>query len=311
MKTTGDSLIRLCQTAETELILVAPFMKENVVRSLVNELNEDVNLVCITRWRPEEIKFGVSDLGVWEVINQRANSRLLLMPTLHAKFYRSGENCLIGSANLTNRALGWSKTPNIELLVPIDLDEFLKIWEIELIDESVEANESIFHQMEKLVESLELLSPLPIDDRSYAEAEEIFEGEQNHNQVNWLPTLRYPDLLFKAYEGRIDDLTTGARISASQDLQQLGIPYGLLEPSFNAVVGAVLLQKPMIHRVDNFLEEPRRFGEVRNLLKSSMEPSSPYDPSESWQTLMRWLRYFLPERYSLSVPNYSEIVFRT
>ena len=35
-------------------------------------------------------------------------SSLSLIPSLHAKFYRADDRYAIGSANLTNAALGWS-----------------------------------------------------------------------------------------------------------------------------------------------------------------------------------------------------------
>ena len=310
MTTVGETLVTLCSSAKRELLLVAPFMKEKVLNRLVNEVNDEVAIVCITRWRPEEIKAGVSDLGVWSVINQRGNAKLFLMPTLHAKFYRSDNNCLVGSANLTQRALGWSERPNFELLVPMRTNEALDSWETELRGLCVEANESILLEIEKLVDLLDFLPPVFVDDSHDGGSEESLDHPTIQDLSKWLPSSRYPDLLFKAYSGRLEALTIGARLSAIEDLRLLNLPQGMDELSFNAIVGAMLLQMPMVHSIDSFLTEPRRFGEVRSLLRSRLDSDTSNDPSESWQTLMRWLRYFLPNRYNLSVPNYSEIVFR-
>ena len=65
---------------------------------------------------------------------------------------------------------------------------------------------------------------------------------------------------------------------------------------------------PLISQVDQLLNQPRRFGEVRDLLKALCGPS--FDASRAWQTLMRWMLYFLPERYKLTVPHHSEIMYR-
>jgi hypothetical protein len=72
-----------------------------------------------------------------------------------------------------------------------------------------------------------------------------------------------------------------------------------------------LLQKPIIQRVDSFVKTPQRFGAVKNLLNSLPCVANPHFNAErAWQTLMRWLLYFLPNRYALSVPNYSEVFYQ-
>ena len=72
----------------------------------------------ITRWRAKEIAAGVSDLDVLQVAHDRPNTELALLDDLHAKLYLADEQCLVGSANLTGSALGWSNRSNIEILIP-------------------------------------------------------------------------------------------------------------------------------------------------------------------------------------------------
>jgi hypothetical protein len=73
-------------------------------------------------------------------------------------------------------------------------------------------------------------------------------------------------------------------------------------------VGTLLLQKPIVRQVDLFVETPQRFGAVRDLRSSLACADVPgFNPDRAWQTLMRWLRYFLSNRYMLSVPNFSEV----
>ena len=76
-------------------------------------------------------------------------------------------------------------------------------------------------------------------------------------------------------------------------------------------MGILLLEKPIIQEIDNFVQIPRRFGAVRDFLASLLCANIPnVNPERAWQTLMRWLLYFLPSRYALSVPNYSEVFYR-
>jgi hypothetical protein len=103
----GTELSNLCAEANKEVLLVAPFIKVSVLEKLMNKIiSPDVSLRCVTRWFPEEIVAGVSDLEVWSLIHQRSNSSLWLRPDLHAKYYRADQQCLVGSANLTGKALG-------------------------------------------------------------------------------------------------------------------------------------------------------------------------------------------------------------
>jgi hypothetical protein len=81
--------------------------------------------------------------------------------------------------------------------------------------------------------------------------------------------------------------------------------------AFKVYIGTILLQHPLIRQVDAFVETPQRFGAVRDLIATFPCGSHPeFNANRAWQTLMRWLLYFLPERYALSVPNHSEIFYR-
>ncbi len=304
--TIGEELIALGQLANKEFILIAPFIKESVLRRLVKDIQPCVSIVCVTRWRPEEIKMGVSDIGVWSALVEKGNSKLFLLSNLHAKYYRADSHILIGSANLTQSALGWSSMPNIELMVPAHDYEFLLNWELSLLSKCVEVKESLVNEIERLVA---LLPERIIDPIQEGILNKYDSYSKDVVSTLWLPSLRYPEQLYIAYSSQSEELSAGARISAVLDLEVFSLPPGLSEPAFNAAVGILMLQMPLISKMDHFLNQPRRFGEVRGFLKSAHGDS--LDSSRAWQTLMRWMLHFLPERYKLAVPNHSEIVYRT
>ncbi|WP_052330778.1 hypothetical protein [Rivularia sp. PCC 7116] len=128
---------------------------------------------------------------------------------------------------------------------------------------------------------------------------------------NWIPTLRNPEELYLAYSGKEDKLTAIARNHAINDLKYLNIIPNLNQNNFNAYVGIKLLEKPIIQKIDKFVQVPQRFGVVRDFLASLLSANLPnLNPERAWQSLMRWLLYFLPSRYALSVPNYSEVFYR-
>ncbi len=135
-----------------------------------------------------------------------------------------------------------------------------------------------------------------------------------NNSVNvdaWLPTLRNPEDLYIAYCGQTEKLSTASKIAALTELRSLTIIPNLSQKVFQAYIGTLLLQKPIIQKVDTFVKTPQRFGAVRDLLASLPCANLPdFDAERAWQTLMRWLLHFLPNRYALSVPNYSEVFYR-
>ena len=127
----------------------------------------------------------------------------------------------------------------------------------------------------------------------------------------WLPQSRQPADLFSAYAEQWENLITAAHSTTLVDLAALQIPPNLTESLFVRYVALQLLQIPCIALVDEFVSRSQRFGAVRDYLKSlpcSSEPS--FDATNAWQTLMRWLLYFLPERYERTIPRHSEIFQR-
>ncbi len=311
MNTIGDQLADLLGSAETEATIVAPFAKAGVVQRLIQRVTPGVVITFITRWRPYEIKCGVSDLEVWDILQTRPPSSLSLVPNLHAKFYRADDRYVIGSANLTNAALGWSSQPNVELMISGNMDRVLMDWESSLVDQATIVDDSIVRFFKRLVDEL------PDDNLIFTEQTQdpqntLYEGNDSPMVavMSWLPMTRYPDQLYRAYSGQVDGLSAAARESTACDLLALAVPTGLTIEGFKASVAANLLQMPVIHQVDQFLAQPRSFGAMKDFLRGLAQYPQERDASTDWQTMMRWFRYFLPRRFHMSIPNYSEVTYR-
>jgi hypothetical protein len=308
----GNQLETLCAQAQNEVVLVAPFIKVQAFARLLSQISDEAEVRCVTRWRPEEIIAGISDIEVWTLLIDRPHTSLWLQPDLHAKYYRADQQCLIGSANITATALGWHTPANLELLVPLSSDYgHLSAFETELFAGAIQVNQALFEQMQKTVQLFKEQYP----DNQPGEPCELISEEPDAGTSDlaiahetWLPSLRNPEDLYLAYCGRAEDLTLASREAAFLDLQALSVPTNLSRQAFQAYIGLLLLQKPIIHQVDSFLETPQRFGAVAGLLSSlPCRQNSDFDADRAWQTLMRWLRYYLPERYTLSVPRHSEV----
>ena len=303
-KNLGDSLIQSCAVAKSSIILVAPFIKEGVMDRLLEVISSNVSLTIVTRWIPEEILAGVNDLEVWELLKNHPQSSLYLRQNLHAKYYRCDESCLIGSANLTAQALGWKHVSNLEILLQKSFqDESLQAFEVDLLIGSIQVNETIYLEY---IELVKLLSK-EIENISIQLEEPFFYSEQKL----WLPILRNPEELYLAYSDQWSRLTTVARDLAKKELSNFKIVQGLSQDTFNLYIALFLKQTKIVQEIDEFIEVPRRFGEVKKFLGNLFDKKNiDVDIAHTWQTLMRWLLYFLPNRYSCKVFNYSEIFYR-
>jgi hypothetical protein len=304
MQPLAIALEQLCSAATVRVVLVAPFAKQAVVSHLLGKVPVGVRTDVVVRWLPYDIKSGVSDLEVWDAVRARKASRLFVRSDLHAKYYRSDSSCFVGSANLTAAALGLSAAPNFELLLPVDSAR-LEVFEADLFSAAVEVDDDLVALTRAAVERL--------PDRVYVQAEPDLAPSGGSVRAvravaNWVPTLRQPEELFVAYAGEDAELSTVARLSAENDLAALRIPPRLDEEAFRACVGASLLRMPVISSVDRFIRESRRFGEVTNLLRERVGGTEP--ANRQWQLLLRWLTYFLPDRFEYARPHHSEVIRR-
>lgn len=300
MRTWGELLEDAATLATHSVVLVAPFIKKEVLGRLLARAAPQVVVEVFTRWRPDEVAAGVSDLEALDVVQQRPQACLRLLPSLHAKYYRFDDKIWIGSANLTGAALGWSRHPNLELLHYVQWPQpTLTEFESLLRTDSVPASDDIRRQVADAAAAL----PQPVTPVAAVSSPEP--------SGPFLPRTRHPEQLLLLYVGRSEDLTAAAQSQATMDLVALAPPSGLGDAALRAFVGAELLQNVVVGRIDELAASPRRFGEVRALLATHLRRiGSDRDPSEAAQTLLRWLLFFLPGRYTLGAPGYSEILVR-
>jgi len=293
----GAMLIDLAATARREFVMCAPFAKRGVIDRVLEAVPADVEVVLFTRWRPEEVAAGVSDTGVLASLRARGGI-VLLHDRLHAKFYRNESRTLVGSANLTATALGWSAAPNLELLVESESENAADI-EHYLRAEGVEATEALASQVDEIANLL----PKAIA------VEGTLDIASTAPQGDWIPQLRIPSDLFLAYSQGLQCLTERSAMAAAADLEVLDVPPGLDRQQFERLVGHRLGGYSLFQQLDEFLATPRRFGEVRQMLGEMMD----FDrdrADEAWQTMMRWMLEFLPHRYSRVVARHTEVMKR-
>lgn len=296
MRVLGDKLVDIMCGARQEVLLVAPYIKRGALTRILDRCPSAAAIRVVTRWRIDEIALGVSDLEVWPLLRERGNAEIWLQPTLHAKYYRADDRIALGSANLTDAALGWSKSPNLEILEDMG-EAYLgrAAFEASLYRNATRVDELLYRSFEVALATFPKpkITPCPT-----VEYETTF--------VDWRPVLRFPADLFAYYSGDRDLLTSAAREVAAGELLALQPPPALSEEAFNSWVRLAILQNAEFQAIDEYVVTSRRFGEMRDFLASR----GAEDANRAWQTWMRWILHFLPDRLNFHTAGYSEIVSR-
>ncbi len=201
------------------MLLVALFIKVGAFQWLLASVADTVSISCVTRWRPEEIAAGVSDLEIWPLLRDRPHSSLWLRPDLHARYYRVDSLCLVGSANLTGTALGWMSHANLELLVALPAQDaaIMQAFEAEVFRECLQVDQNIFEQVSKLVVLLEphIRSKPLIIHEALGSLYELDALELPLISANWLPTLRQPTVASPMPRSSIISTATSGYMSAT------------------------------------------------------------------------------------------------
>ena len=295
----GDTLTDFCRKATQEIILIAPFIKAKTLERILESMSTDANLLCVTRWLPSEIASGASDLEVFEIVRNRHGS-LWLRQDLHVKYYRGDKQVFIGSANLTNSALGWTSNPNLEILVPIDNSIYdTTEFEEHVLSEAIEVDLDLYELMAAASESW------PNLDVEY-KLDTVFLQDHPERLEIWVPASRFPTNLYKVYQDmNSDNLPKLTREAGLRDLFVLQPPSGLDEELFNQTIGISLLTMPVFDLIDRQVATSQRFGAMRDILRQKCGFTND-EASRAWQTLIRWIRHFLPDRYEYTRPKHSE-----
>ena len=293
----GDGVLKLMRGATKHVTIVAPYIKSPTLRQLLAAVpNTVTDRTCITRWLPEDISSGVCDLGIFEDVMKTRGGRLLVHPHLHAKYYSDGQQCLVGSANLTARGLGWSTPSNVELLVALPADfPGLADWEAALFDSAILATEDLRDQLREEAERLKESGDLRY-------APEIEDELREDDLVSlWVPGCPVPEQLWHVYQGRgVDTMVSSAFEAAHDDLAALSAPNGLSQELFEAYVAGILKQMPLLSEIDQLASTGMTDARAFEFLTERLGPMNDINPYEQvWRVIKLWLVYFFPDSFRL------------
>ena len=271
-----NTLVQLGRNSR-DVLLVAPYIKLTTLTNILELIDSNATITCVTRWNPQDILSGVSDLECRSAIKDR-NGIFKLHPSLHAKYYRFDEAILVGSANLTATGLGYLPISNLEILHSPSVDFNSADFEQVLVAGSREITDEEFEQWTalKTTQMSSNLSNL---------------SESADGNLSWWPHTQDPEHLWFFYTARTNEIASyDERASAAYDINNIGIPPGLSRQAFDIWITSYLLASPFIHTVLRL--EKEEVQTARAELAESWEMSRAA-ATRNMETAKTWIATFI------------------
>lgn len=275
----GESLRRICAEAE-RIVLAAPYIKADALSRVVGEVSEDASLTCITRWQVEDIAAGVSDLECYSII-RGVGGEFRLHPYLHAKYFRADENVLIGSANITNSALGWATEPNVEILCSPGAGFDAASFEATLLNDSREIGDREFARWQSIQATV-----------TQGDEREFSTHSWSHLNA-WRPMTRDPANLLLAYRGLEGEIASPDELDAvKRDMDILRLPQGMTVEDVENRISIAFLNAPFVQDVLK-----SRDADVTSISRSlaGRYALSVTDARRGIEAVRNWFAFFLSD----------------
>lgn len=271
--TQGDRIRELFRRA-SQATIVAPFIKMDAFRSLLEAIPQDVPLRCVTRWRPTEVAAGVSDPEILDLLRERGMFELLLVDRLHAKLYVADDRCLAGSANVTLSALGETTgVGNIEVLVETSISDPGVSETLATIDrEATPASDLMADAVRRLADAIPSSDPL---------------GDAKV----WHPFSRRPEHAFRVYSERVSGYMTAANRILLADVARTDIAPGRDEQEFRQAIRELLAAIPITARILTGTEDTLLTRADANAYFATLATDD-FTAEEVWEAFVQWMSYF-------------------
>jgi len=281
----GPELIAMLESARQEVLIVAPFIKRHALGRILESIPDGVSVTVFTRFLASDIAAGVTDKEIVSDIHEHPQAKIFMHPALHAKLYRADEGALVGSANVTGKALGWSNRPNLELLVRLNRSEHaeLKRFELFLQETSLPLTDELAEAIAANASAIEV---------SAADPEELFEGDLEGGM--WIPECVRPEILWEVREEDDANVTRGVLEAARRDISSLRLPRGLSADSFQAITRAMFLASPFYEALSEKLSGETGMADIEaaRWLKQSFPGKLPGEAEDTWAVIKNWLRQY-------------------
>lgn len=278
--THGTRIRELLEQATDTATVIAPFIRVDALRSLLDVVPSAAHFRCVTRWLPREVAAGASDPKILDLLEKRGNFSLSLADRLHAKLYVGGDRCLAGSANVTLAGLGESRDEsNIEILVETTTDDPALINALEEISQVERpATREMAEAVSRLAEQLTAVS-----------AGSLETGKP------WFPCSWHPEEAYPLYANPPKGYVVRATRLLLTDIATSNLQPGLGEPQFGAAIRSLLSEIPVAGRI---------LGSDKDMLLTRADcatylqthTTDDLSTNDLWRAFVNWMAFFFPDQ---------------
>lgn len=305
----GQGLTAYFDQAEGPLYIVCPFITPDVlVRVLAG--SGETEVVLLTSWRADHLLAGVSHLELYPLC-QSHGWTLFINNRLHAKCYSDGlRSAWVGSANLTQRALGYVPHPNAELLCHLHpLPTEVRVAVYRMLAQSRLVSEELYDAYKNWLDSQDQQTVNHIDEPDFASQISV-----DPFLISELPASSSPTRLWECITGTGSSATEVELLAAEHDIVLYSVaPREGKEGFFETLRGAFLAH-PFIRELTKFVTgDGQRFGAVKQWIQETCTTvPEPYrrELTEPVQHIYTWLKELAPDAFEVIVPGRRSQVLR-
>lgn len=288
--------------------IISPYIKRKALKQLLDECDDTSNLRVIVRWDPKDLVYGASDVEIYEDLKSKGIA-LYYHQSIHLKILVFNRNWAFHtSGNITQKGLGLSDNPNIEVGAQIRLNQ--RDWEEidKVFREAVLVDDDLYEKFKHYTQENKLKpDPLP---------QLILEPLHLKPFSNFnLPATQSPEKLYEIYENpdvfKDDDDLLSACV---HDINLYKIDLGLDKEKFIYKLGSGFQKDPFIQAVVGYIKEKDsvRSDEMNAWITSQCSDNpTPYrwEIKEATNKLYDWLSYYFQE-ITWDVPEaHSQVIY--
>lgn len=246
-----DDLVAQSADRAADVVIVAPYIKKNTIEWLLDVLPIHAKLKILTRATIFDFIMGASDIECWPLIWDRGGI-VYLLQTLHAKYYRFDNDVFIGSANITDSALGRNLRSNRELLAKYYFNDELKLIEEALFQDASVADKGLLHDLKPIInrykKSKTILALHKQEKRLNNRKDEAIVRVRLPD--NWFLKAKNPAVLWNVMNSDTNELSEYEIEDAKQDLYILKIPGNIQRlADFKKILGWRLAKHKLVRKL--------------------------------------------------------------
>jgi len=290
------------------LFIIAPFIKLDALRSLLDQCEDVSALKVIVRWDGSDIINNVSDLEIYEELT-RLGIPLYRHPSIHLKILVFNQNWAFHtSGNITKKGLGLTSKSNVEIGAQIRLtaNDWIELYS--LLEDAIHIDNRLYqvacNYRDNNSSTTDTTPPLILNS-----------ADNKTFSMLSLPAIQSPIDLYQIYrnpERFIDESDTYP--AYVHDIQLYDVALDLNSDEFYTRLRTNFTNHPFIQATSMFIrnEGSVRFGRVNSwLTEHCSDKPAPYrsDLKLTTNKLYDWLAYFYDE-ISWNIPgDHSQVIY--